>query len=239
LGGEHASLRPVDLARAADISTQQVRNLLDAGVLPPASRSAAEYRQFGERHRRALLAYQALAAGYGQRTAQAIMRAVHGEDLATALALIDAAHAALHEERLALQATGEMLEAVAEGPAPSPPPRSELRVGEVAAILGVRPSALRVWEAAGLLAPQRERSTGYRRYGPADVRDARMVVALRRAGYPLEQIEPVLDGLRRTGNADALRAALARRRAELTRQTFAALDGAGLLYRYVTHAEPD
>ncbi|MFC6937015.1 hypothetical protein ACFQHO_46595 [Actinomadura yumaensis] len=35
MGGESRALRPVDLARAAGISTQQVRNYLDAGVLPP------------------------------------------------------------------------------------------------------------------------------------------------------------------------------------------------------------
>jgi DNA-binding transcriptional MerR regulator len=236
--GERADLRPADLARAAGISTQQVRNLVGAGVLPPAPRTATGYRRFDARHRRALLTYHALAAGYGQRTARAIMRSVHAEDLALALSLVDAAHAGLHEERLALRATGEALEAVAkEDPAPSPP-RSGLLVGEAAAVLGVRPSALRVWEAAGLLSPRRERSTGYRRYGPADVRDGRMIAVLRRAGYPLAQIWPVLDGLRRTGSADALRAAITRRQAEMTRQAFSMLEGSGLLHHYVTGDEP-
>jgi DNA-binding transcriptional MerR regulator len=239
MGGERRILRPVDLARAAGVSTQQVRNLLDAGVLPPAPRTAARYRRFDERHRGALLAYHALAEGYGQRTARAIMRAVHAEDLALALSLVDAAHAGLHEERLALRATGEALEAVAaQAPAPSPPLRSGLRIGEVAETIGVRSSALRVWEAAGLLSPRRERSTGYRSYGPADVRDARIIAVLRRARYPLDRIWPVLDGLRRTGGADALRAAIAHRQAEMTRQAFAMLEGAGRLHRYVTCAEP-
>lgn len=239
MGHDRAILRPVDLARAGEISTQQVRNLLDAGVLPPAPRSAAGYRRLEERHRRALLVYHALAKGYGQPTARAIMRAAHAEDVAAALALVDAAHAALHRERLALRATGDALAAAAEEtPVAAPTPGSGLLVGEVAAILGVRPSALRVWEAAGLLAPRRQRSTGYRRYGPADVRDARMIALLRRAGYPLAQIWPVLDGFRRTGGADALRAAIARRQAEMTRQAFAMLDGAGRLHRYVTDAEP-
>jgi DNA-binding transcriptional MerR regulator len=166
------------------------------------------------------------------------MRAVHAEDLAAALALVDAAHAALHGERVALRATGEALEAVAEEhPAPSPPSRAGLLVGEAAATLDVRPSALRVWESAGLLSPRRERSTGYRRYGSTDVRDARMIAVLRRAGYPLARIWPILDGLRRTGSADALRAAIAQRQAEMTRQAFAMLDGAGRLHRYVTNAE--
>lgn len=236
---QSAILRPVDLARAGGVSTQQIRNLLDAGVLPPAPRTTAGYRRFEARHRDALLAYQALSAGYGQPTARAIMRAVHVEDIAGALDLVNAAHAALHRERLDLRVTADALATVAEErPGPAAAPWSGLLVGKVATVLGVRPSALRVWEAAGLLAPRRARSTGYRRYGPNDVRDARMIALLRRAGYPLAQIWPVLDGLRRTGSADALRAAIARRQAAMTRQAFAMLEGAGRLHRYVANPEP-
>ena len=55
-----AALRPVDLARLAGISAQQVRNYADAGILPPAERTAAGYRLFEDRHRRAMLTYRAL-----------------------------------------------------------------------------------------------------------------------------------------------------------------------------------
>lgn len=41
-----------------------------------------------------------------------------------------------------------------------------MRIGEVATHLGIRPSALRTWETAGLLAPARERETRYRRFAP-------------------------------------------------------------------------
>ena len=68
-------LRPVDLARQASVSTQQIRNYEDAGVLPPAARTASGYRVFGETHRGALLAYRTLMRGYGPMTATAIMRA--------------------------------------------------------------------------------------------------------------------------------------------------------------------
>ncbi|WP_037676124.1 MerR family DNA-binding transcriptional regulator, partial [Streptomyces afghaniensis] len=37
-------LRPVDLARLAGVSTQQIRNYEDAGVLPPAARTESGYR---------------------------------------------------------------------------------------------------------------------------------------------------------------------------------------------------
>ena len=226
-------LRPVDLARLAGVSTQQIRNYEDAGVLPPATRTESGYRTFTDVHRRALLTYRTLVKGYGPVAATRIMRTVHGGDVPAAHALVDATHAAMHTERTDLRAASEALEALTRAePQPLPGPGG-LRVGEVAALLGVRPSALRVWEAAGLLAPGRERGTRYRTYSPADVRDARLIHTLRRGHYLLEQIRPVLEGLRREGSSDALRAAISARGAALTERTRAMLEGAGVLYEYL------
>lgn len=235
-----ARLRPIDLARAAGISTQQVRNYADAGILPPTERTPTGYRRFGVRHRRAVLTYRALARGFGGDTARAIMHAVHAGDLAPALPLVDASHAALHEQRLSLQSVGAAFEAVAgQAPEASDPATAGMRIGEVAAYLGVRTSALRVWEAAGLLRPERERGTSYRTYGPTDVRDARLVSLLRQGRYPLPQIQQVLDGLRTTGSVDALRAAIAQRRTALTWQATAMLEGASHLHHYVNDEDLD
>lgn len=229
-------LRPIDLARAAGISTQQVRNHADEGILPPTARTPAGYRVFTERHRRALLTFRALSAGFGGATARKIMAAVHEGDLPRALALIDAAHHTLHEQRTALHTTGRALEAVAEqspdAPDISGAPARDLRIGEVADHLGVRTSALRVWEEAGLLAPQREHPTGYRLYTPADLREAQMVHLLRQVRYPLPDIPPVIQELRRSGGSKALHAALAQREAELTQRSRAMLTAAARLDEY-------
>lgn len=226
------ALRPVDLARAAGISTQAVRNYTDAGVLPPAPRSPSGYRRFDELHRQALLTYRALARGYGTDRAQTVMRKVHDGEIADALALIDASHAAQHDQRRSLQEVGKALESVARED-PDEGSRGALQIGEVARLLGIRTSALRVWEAAGLLTPERERGTRYRRYRPTDVRDARMITMLRQGHYLFPQIRAVLDGLRETGSADALRAAIAQRGEALTARTTAMLDGAGRLHGYL------
>jgi len=231
----HERLRPVDLARLAGVSAQQIRNYEEAGVLPPAARTTSGYRTFGDVHRRALLAYRALLKGYGPATAAQVMRAVHTGDAPAALALVDAAHAALHEERTALRAAGEALETLAREE-PEALPRSGLRIGEVAALLGVRRSALRVWEAAGLLTPGRERGTDYRVYRPADVRDARLIHTLRRGHYLFDQIRPVLEGLRREGSSEALRTAVRARGETLTARTRAMLAGAGRLDDYLSAA---
>ncbi|MFC4494468.1 MerR family transcriptional regulator [Streptomyces ovatisporus] len=234
-GGEDRALRPVDLARAAGVSAQQVRNYETSGILPPVPRTASGYRRFSPTHLAALLTYRSLNEGYGPGTARAVMQAVQGGDVPLALALIDEGHAALHEQRLSLDAASRALEALArQQPDGRAVPRLGLRIGELADRLGVRTSALRVWESAGLLSPQREPGTSYRRFGPADVRDARLVLTLRQSHYPLPRIRTVLDGLRESGSTEALRTAVAQRRTELTRRATAMLEASGRLHRYVT-----
>ncbi|WP_246445955.1 MerR family transcriptional regulator [Thermomonospora cellulosilytica] len=228
------------MARAAGVSTQQIRNYEDAGILPPAPRTASGHRRYDDRHMRALLAYRALLRGFGPVHARAIMQAVHEGDVAGALAVVDACHAALHEERRSLQATSEALEIIARrGPDAAGLPRSGMRIGEVAALLRVRTSALRVWEAAGLLAPGREPGTGYRWFGPAEVGHAQMIKMLRDNRYPLDQIRPIMDRLRRTGGTEELHAAVARRREELTRRAAAMLAGAARLHDHLSAARED
>ncbi|GAA2005214.1 MerR family transcriptional regulator [Catenulispora subtropica] len=224
-------MRPVDLARAAGVSTQQVRNLESLGALPEAERSASGYRRYDERHLAALLAYQALTAGMGPTGARALLTAVGAGSVADALAMLDAAHAGLHQGRASLVETEQSLAAVNQEPVNLAP--DGLRVGALAKLLGVRPSALRVWEAAGLLAPSREPSTGYRVYRAQDVRDAQVIHTLRQSHYLFDRIRPIVEGLRRTGGSEELRTALAERREMLDRRAFALLEGSALLWRYL------
>lgn len=228
-------MRPVDLARAAGVSTQQVRNLEAVGALPEAERSASGYRRYGERHLAALLAYTALVPGLGAPSARAILAAVGEGRLREAAALLDAAHAALHQGRASLAEIERTLAAAVEQePAADAP--DGLRVGELARLLGVRTSALRVWEAAELLTPAREPGTGYRLYSAQDVRDARIIQTLRESFYLFDRIRPIIDGLRRTGGSEALRAALADRRESLDRRSWALVEGTARLWSYASTA---
>jgi DNA-binding transcriptional MerR regulator len=222
----------VDLARAASVSTQQVRNLEAIGALPEAERSASGYRRYDERHLAALLAYTALTPGLGAHRARAILAAVGAGRVAEALALLDEAHAILHQGRASLvEIEHTLAAAVAQEPAADAP--DGLRVGELARLLGVRTSTLRVWEAAQLLSPAREPVTGYRVYSAHDVRDARIIQTLRESHYLFDRIWPIIDGLRRTGSSEALLEALADRRVSLDQHSAALLEGAALLAGYI------
>ncbi|MDK9495445.1 TioE family transcriptional regulator [Streptomyces katrae] len=219
-------LRPIDLARAHGLSTQAVRNYEEAGILPAAARTASGYRTYTPLHASALRAFLALLPGHGHRTAAAVMRAVNAGAADEAFRLIDESHAQLLDDRRTLQAVENALRDLV--PAPPPEPGGTF-IGPLAAKLGVRPATLRKWEKAGLVHPHRDRRTGYRVYDEAAVRDARLAHQLRRGGYPLEQIAPLITQVRAAGGLEPLEAALHDWHARLSTRARALLTGAAAL----------
>ncbi|WP_223881351.1 MerR family transcriptional regulator [Nesterenkonia ebinurensis] len=227
-------MKPADLAASAGVSTQQVRNLEAAGVLPAAERTATGYRIYTDEHLSALHCYQALARGHGAPTARTIMTSVVRGSVAKALALIDASHQALHEQRQRLAQTVQALNAINTALDEPLYRRVPMSIGELAHLLGVRTSALRVWENAGLLAPERLPYRRHRSYDVEDVRDARVIRLLRQGHYRFTRIRPIIEELRRTGSGDGLRAALGERQMAFTARARAMLHGAALLDQHLT-----
>ncbi|WP_020015319.1 MerR family transcriptional regulator [Promicromonospora sukumoe] len=233
-------LRPVDLARGHGLSTQAVRNYEDAGILPATDRTPAGYRAYTPRHARALRAFLALVPGHGHPVAAAIMRAVHDGAVGEAFRLIDESHALLLEDRRTLRAVEDALrdlDATTAGPPSArPAPRTEPQdtfIGPLAAQLRIRPATLRTWERAGLVRPRRDPQTGYRVYDAAAVRDARLTHQLRRGGYLLEQIVPLIERVRTAGGLAPLEATLAEWQSRLTDRGRAMLAGAAALEAYL------
>ncbi|MEV0952642.1 TioE family transcriptional regulator [Promicromonospora sp. NPDC050249] len=244
-------LRPIDLAREHGLSTQAIRNYEDAGILPAAVRTPTGYRTYTPLHARALRAFLALVPGHGHQTATAIMRAVNDGDTATALRLVDESHVQLLDDRRTLQAVESALRdldpggtatATATGTdsgtesgvmsAPRTGPR-ETFVGPLAAQLRIRPATLRTWERVGLVRPRRDPQTGYRVYDEAAVRDARLTHQLRRGGYLLEQIAPLIAQVRSAGGLEPLEATLHGWNDRLTARGRAMLTGAAALEAYL------
>ncbi|MBO3750087.1 MerR family transcriptional regulator [Streptosporangiaceae bacterium NEAU-GS5] len=230
-------MRTGDVARRAGYSVQQVRNLERDGVLPPATRTGSGYRVYGEPHLQSALAYRALAAGAGPIEAKEILRAFHRFPAARALALFDAAHARLDAERRDLRQAQEAVRAIAGEPIEDVRASDAMAVSELAAALGVRASTLRHWDAEGLVVPDRDPARGARRYTPAQVRDARIVHQLRKAGYGLAPLRALMPQLRGARRLDDVAAALAARDAAIAARSRALLDGAAALSALLAHAE--
>lgn len=233
-------LRPIDLAREHGLSTQAIRNYEDAGILPPADRTPHGYRTYTPLHARALGAFLALAPAHGHQTATSIMRAVNQGTIDEAFRLIDESHAQLLDDRRTLQAVETALRdltSTTSGPEPdtamSRARPGDMFIGPLAAELRIRPATLRKWELAGLVRPRRDPLTGYRVYDEADVRDVHLAHQLRRGGYLLEQIAPLIAQVRAAGGLEPLEAALSDWRARLSARGRAMLVGAAELETYL------
>lgn len=229
-------LRPVDLARGHGLSTQAVRNYEEAGILPAAARTPHGYRTYTPLHAGALRAFLALLPGHGHPTATSIMRAVNEGAADEAFRLIDESHAQLLDDRRTLRTVEDALRDL--GPVPEPGPGAVAGpggtfIGPLAGRLGIRPATLRKWEHAGLVRPRRDARTGYRVYDEADVRDARLAHQLRRGGYLLEQIAPLIAQVRAAGGLEPLEAALHDWRGRLSARGRAMLTGAAELEAYL------
>ncbi|WP_045693872.1 MerR family transcriptional regulator [Streptomyces rubellomurinus] len=222
-------MRIADVARCAAYSVQQVRNLERDGVLPPVARTPKGYRIYEEVHLQSALAYRALAAGIGPTEAKKIVRAFHQLPASQALARLDAAHARLDAERAELRQAEEAAQAISSEPIEDVRVSDSMSVSELAAALGVRTSTLRHWHAEALVVPDRDPVRGTRRYTPAQVRDARIVHQLRKAGYRITPLRALMPVLRHEGRSDEVAAALTARDASIAVRSKALLDGAAAL----------
>ncbi|GAB3442992.1 TioE family transcriptional regulator [Streptomonospora sediminis] len=229
-------MRPTDLAREHGISTQAVRNYERDGFVPPAERTASGYRIYTEAHAAALRAYLALVPAYGYAAAGRIMNALHGGGLDHALAIIDGGHSQLLRDRETLDGVRKAVDHLTaeSGTAADRPIGPDVRtIGELAHRLGVTPATLRNWEDAGIIAPARDPETGYRVFGPGDIRDAELAHLLRRGGYLLDHIADVVHQVRTAGGTGSLSASLDDWQQKLTARGRAMLTAATRLDHYL------
>lgn len=128
-----------------------------------------------------------------------------------------------------------------------------LSTAEAAAALGVTPKALRLYEARGLVRPQRTEA-GWRVYGPEALARLHQIVALKRLGLSLarigELLQDRLDGLdavlavqeqaldARKAEAERALALLRAARARLSRGETLSLDDLTTLTRETTMTKP-
>lgn len=198
------------LAAVSGYSAQQVRDLDQLGVIPPAVRLSNGYRQFIRIHVTALRAYRDLAVAVGPVRARATMRDLRHLPTDEAIARIVALHVDLARSRDDAIAALRALDSIVDESAHETPPApgDSMGITELATALGVRSSTLRFWEQEGLIAPERDEPFAARRYPPDAVRDARIVATLRAGGYRIPAIQAVMRSLHALDSTTDAREAL-------------------------------
>lgn len=210
----------------------------EIGFIPAAPRSAKGYRLYTTHHLEALQVARTAIAGYGWQNAHKIMQAIHQEDLPSALAVIDAHHAYIHQNRREIEDTLHILRATSGTIQPLAKggerhhQRTSFHIKEAAQSAGIRPSALRFWEEQGLLQPARDRESGYRLYDAEQVRNIQIITLLRKANYNTDVIRTVLNQLA-TGTPEQALIAAENRLKELTAASHRCVAATAILWHYI------
>lgn len=229
-------LRSIDLARDVGLSTQAIRDYERYGFIPPVERGAQGYRLYGSHHLHALRTARVLIAGYGWEPALRIMQYVHANGLSSAFAEIDACHAALHQSRREIEETLKALLALSTTLPSASEVNSSARllyIRDVAQRVGVRVSAIRFWEAQGLVQPIRDKSSKYRLYNEQHMRTLQVIALLRKANYGFEAIRSVLEQLA-SGTPEQALAAAENRLKELMERSRRCVEATATLWKYLS-----
>jgi DNA-binding transcriptional MerR regulator len=99
--------------------------------------------------------------------------------------------------------------------------------------VGVRVSAIRFWEAQGLVQPMRDKSSKYRLYDEPHVRTLQVIALLRKANYGFESIRSVLEQLA-SGTPEQALAAAENRLKELMERSRHCTEATATLWEYLS-----
>lgn len=186
-------LKTSDIARATGIHPNTVRKYEEMGYLPRPLRGPNGYRLFTERHLdQTLLVVLSLRCSWlgetiKQRALETVMRSA-SDDFAAARESAAALLSEIVEERRRAELASELLAEWAASRAPGSEAAAGMTIREAAAHLNVTAHTLRNWDRNRLLAVPRDPVSGYRTYGPAELRRLTVIRALRRAGYNVMSI---------------------------------------------------
>ena len=86
-----------------------------------------------------------------------------------------------------------------------------MRIGEAAALSGVSAKLIRYYESAGLLSPAGPDANGYRNFDERNVHELRFIRRARSLGFPIKQIDELLELWRDKRRASSKVRALAER----------------------------
>lgn len=90
-----------------------------------------------------------------------------------------------------------------------------MKIGDLAQLTGLKPSAIRFYEASGLLPPGARGPNGYRLYTEAAADRLRLIQLAQRLGFSLDTLRPLLAHDSGPLPHDQVLQALAKRRAEI------------------------
>lgn len=196
--------RTAEVAKKFGVHPNTVRLYEELSLIPKAERQSNGYRVFTDLHlaqfqlARTAFQIEVLQNGLRKKIIEVVKTSARGE-FDAALILTREYLALIHSEQQNAAEAVEISTQLLTGEVPENPLKRGRK--EVSADLGISMDALRNWEMNGLLTIKRKEN-GYRVYTDRDIRQLKIIRALRCGGYSLASILRMLNALSAHPNTD-------------------------------------
>jgi DNA-binding transcriptional MerR regulator len=186
-------VRPIEIAKKLGISTSALRHYESWGIVPKAERKENGYRFYSEEHVAYFECIRAMNSGFGMKLVREIMPLIQKKQITDALWKVSEVQAQLYKDKMKAEQALSILEKDSMDAVVNPTANKKwYSISEAAEVIGAASSTLRHWEKEGLIEPERDMESGYRKYTKSDLRKLLVIRTLQNAVYSLEVVREVL-----------------------------------------------
>lgn len=223
---------PKQMAVKLHISTTTLRRYEDLGLVPDVPRTASNRRYYTPVHVQAFIALRALIKGFDIPVAYEVMSLLKEGRVEQALWIINLHQYNIQAEKQRVEEVMSLIHRADFSRYRNVQVTEEMRIGEVAAIAGVNPSAIRHWEKEGLIRSERSPENGYRVFTPRELKKIIVISSLRKTVYFIESMKELLAALE-TQDLTAIERSFQVALLKLNEQLVKQMNGISEMMRYI------
>jgi Predicted transcriptional regulators len=186
---------PKQMSEKLHVSTTTLRRYENLDLVPDVPRSAGNRRSYAPLHVQAFKALRALIKGFDIPVCYEVMSLLKKGLVEQALWKINLHQYNIQAEKQRLEEIMNLIQKTDFSKYRNVQVSEEMKIGEVAAIAGVNPSAIRHWEKEGLIRSQRNPDNGYRVFTSRDLKKIIVLSSLRKTVYFIENMKQLLEAL--------------------------------------------
>ncbi|AKG34573.1 MerR family DNA-binding transcriptional regulator [Paenibacillus durus] len=186
---------PKQMAKRLHVSTTTLRRYESLDLVPDVPRTASNRRYYTPLHVQAFLALRSLIKGFDLPIAYAVMNLLKKGHIEQALWMINLQQYNIQVEKQRVEEVMSLIHQTDFSMYRNIQVTDEMKIGEVAVIAGVNPSAIRHWEMEGLIRAKRNPENGYRVFTSRELKKIIVLSSLRKTVFFIESMKQLLEAL--------------------------------------------
>ena len=186
---------PIQMAKKLNVSTTTLRRYENLGLVPDVPRTSSNRRYYTPLHVQAFLALRYLVQGFDLPIAYEVMSLLKEGYVEQALWMINVQQYNIQVEKQRVEEIMRLIHQTDFSKYRNIQVTDEMKIGEVAVIAGVNPSAIRHWENEGLIRAKRNAENGYRVFTSQELKKIIVLSSLRKTVFFIESMKQLLEAL--------------------------------------------